>query len=88
MSRNQFGSAGDTASAMAVEYLSSLDNPKVAVVLAAYLAELEAGRRPSRSELLESNPEIASALAECFGRHGVHPSGSAGVCRRLGLASQ
>jgi hypothetical protein len=49
-----------------VDCLSSLDNPKVASVLAGYLAELEAGRRPSRTALLESNPEIAGALAECL----------------------
>ena len=40
------------------------DDPRVASVLATYLADFEAGRRPSREELLRSNPEIAEALAD------------------------
>jgi serine/threonine protein kinase/Tfp pilus assembly protein PilF len=42
------------------------DDPRVASILAAYLAELEAGRRPSREELLERHSEIAAELADCL----------------------
>jgi serine/threonine protein kinase/Tfp pilus assembly protein PilF len=68
MSLDQQESYGGSSSASvnSVDYLSSLDDPKVASVLAGYLAELEAGRRPSRAALLESNPEIAGAIAECL----------------------
>jgi eukaryotic-like serine/threonine-protein kinase len=58
--------ASSPASFNSVDCLSALENPKVASVLAGYLAELEAGRRPSRTALLESNPEIAGPLAECL----------------------
>jgi serine/threonine protein kinase len=43
-----------------------MDDPRVVSALEAYLVELEAGRRPSREELLEGNPEIAGALAGCL----------------------
>ena len=68
MSLDQQESYGGSSSASvnSVDCISALDNPKVASVLAGYLAELEAGRRPSRAALLESNPEIAGALAECL----------------------
>jgi serine/threonine protein kinase len=42
------------------------DDPRVASVLAAYLAELEAGRRPSREKWLEEHPEIAGKLGDWF----------------------
>ena len=68
MSLDQQESYGGSSSASvnSVDCLSSLDNPKVARALAGYLSELEAGRQPSRTALLESNPEIAGALAECL----------------------
>jgi hypothetical protein len=43
-----------------------MDDPKVVSALEAYLAELEAGRQPSRDELLDGNPEIAGTLAGCL----------------------
>ena len=48
------------------EFFSSHDDPKVAAALAAYLAEVEAGRRPSRKDPLDHNQDIALALADCL----------------------
>jgi hypothetical protein len=48
------------------DLFSSHDDPKVAAALAAYLVELEAGKRPSRKDLLEHNQDIALALADCL----------------------
>ena len=62
---NHRPTADPTASALA-DSVGSRDDPRVASVLAAYLAELEAGRRPSREELLERHPEVADALADCL----------------------
>jgi eukaryotic-like serine/threonine-protein kinase len=56
---------GPVASAPA-DGLGSDDDPRIASVLAGYLADLEAGRQPSREGLLRSNPEIADALADWF----------------------
>ena len=42
------------------------DNPRVAAALDAYLAELEAGRRPSREAFFAHEPELAQELAECL----------------------
>jgi eukaryotic-like serine/threonine-protein kinase len=42
------------------------DDPRVASVLAAYLVELEAGRRPSREQWLTQHPEIAAKLGDWF----------------------
>jgi len=56
---------GPTAS-MAADSPAAQDDPRVASVLAAYLSELEAGRQPSRHEVLERHPEIAGALADCL----------------------
>jgi eukaryotic-like serine/threonine-protein kinase len=42
------------------------DDPRVASVLAAYLAELEAGRRPSREKWLDEHREIAGKLGDWF----------------------
>ena len=39
-----------------------MDDPRVAAGLDEYLAELQAGRRPSREEFLDRHPEIADAL--------------------------
>ena len=50
----------------ATDSLGGSDDPRVASVLATYLAELEAGRQPSREELLENHPEIAATLADWF----------------------
>ena len=41
---------------------SSVDDPRVAAGLDEYLAELQAGKRPSREEFLARHPEIADAL--------------------------
>ncbi len=41
---------------------SSVDDPRVAAGLDEYLAELQAGRRPTRQEFLDRHPEIADAL--------------------------
>ena len=41
---------------------SAVDDPRVAAGLDEYLAELQAGRRPSRVEFVDRHPEIAEAL--------------------------
>ncbi len=41
---------------------SAVDDPRVAAALDEYLAELQAGKRPSREEFLDRHPEIADAL--------------------------
>jgi serine/threonine protein kinase len=64
-SRNHETRAGPAASA-AADVLTAQDDPRVASALAAYLAELEAGMRPSREKWLEDHPEIASALGDWF----------------------
>jgi serine/threonine protein kinase/Tfp pilus assembly protein PilF len=61
------GRKADRSTSIHAESPPSMDDPKVVSALEAYLAELEAGRRPSRDELLEGNPEIAEALAGCLG---------------------
>jgi eukaryotic-like serine/threonine-protein kinase len=66
MSLDHRGRKADPATFIPADLISSQDDPKVASALAAYLSELEAGRRPSREELLECNPEIADALADCL----------------------
>lgn len=43
-------------------YPSASDDPRVAVALDVYLAELQAGHPPSRAEFLARYPEIAEAL--------------------------
>ncbi len=60
--------AGDATSAASVpaDMIGSEDDPRIASVLATYLADFEAGRHPSREHLLRSNPEIAEALADWF----------------------
>jgi len=66
MSQNDsVGDAGPAASVPA-DLLGSEDDPRIASVLAAYLADFEAGRHPSREQLLRSHPEIAEALADWF----------------------
>jgi eukaryotic-like serine/threonine-protein kinase len=60
------GSDIGPATATSTDALGASDDPRVASVLAAYLAELEAGRQPSREELLENHPEIALTLADWF----------------------
>ncbi len=66
MSRGHRGRDADRSTSSHVEVLPAMGDPRVASALEAYLAELEAGRRPSRDELLEDNPEIAGALAGCL----------------------
>jgi serine/threonine protein kinase len=58
-------SAGPAAS-VAADVLAAQDDPRVASVLAAYLAEFEAGRRPTRGKWLEDHPEIAGTLGDWF----------------------
>ncbi len=66
MSLNHRGpNVGPTASIPA-DSPGSRDDPRVASVLAAYLTDLEAGKRPSREELLQRHSEIAGALADCL----------------------
>ncbi len=62
---NHRPTADPTASALA-DSVGSRDDPRVASVLAAFLAELEAGRRPSHRDLLARHPEVADALADCL----------------------
>ena len=66
MSPDPRGRHAEPTDSRSADSLGSQDDPRVASALAAYLAELEAGRRPSREELLERNPEIAEALADCL----------------------
>ena len=54
------------AASVPADLLGPEDDPRIASVLATYLADLEAGRHPSREQLLRSNPEIAEALADWF----------------------
>ena len=42
------------------------DDPRILQASREYLAELEAGRRPDRQEVLARYPDLADALAECF----------------------
>jgi serine/threonine protein kinase len=46
--------------------MAAQDDPRVASVLAAYLAEIEVGQRPSRERWLEKRPEIAGTLGDRF----------------------
>ncbi len=62
---NHVGSAGATPS-VSTGVVASHDDPRLASALAAYLAELEAGRRPSREQWLEEHPEIAETLGDWF----------------------
>ena len=66
MSPDDLGPGADPTASLLVDSSGPRDDPRVASALAAYLAELEAGRRPSRDELLESYPEIAEDLADCL----------------------
>jgi hypothetical protein len=66
MSQDHRGRNADSTTSIPADLLSSQDDPKVASALAAYLADLEAGKRPSRAKLLECHPEIAGALADCL----------------------
>jgi serine/threonine protein kinase/Flp pilus assembly protein TadD len=60
------GRGADPRASLPADSPGLQDDPRVASALAAYLAELEAGRRPPREELLGCNPEIAGALADCL----------------------
>jgi serine/threonine protein kinase/tetratricopeptide (TPR) repeat protein len=51
---------------ISADSLDLQDDPRVASILAAYLAELEAGGHPSRDDLLERHPDLARALADCL----------------------
>ncbi len=66
MSGNRNGSTTGPTTAARAQSLGEPDDPRVASVLAAYLAELEAGRRPSRDEFLGCYPDIARSLADWF----------------------
>jgi serine/threonine protein kinase len=58
-------SAGPEAS-VATDLPAAQEDPRVASVLSAYLAEFEAGRQPSREQWLEEHPEIAETLGDWF----------------------
>ena len=49
-----------------VERTGTIPDSLLARVLEAYLAEVEAGRRPDQEALLAANPEIAERLRTCF----------------------
>ena len=66
MSRGHRGRQVEPSSSSHAEARPAMNDPKVALALEAYLAELEAGRQPSRDELLENNPQIARELAGCL----------------------
>jgi serine/threonine protein kinase len=66
MSPDRRGGIAATTTGIPATSPASQDDPRVASALAAYLAELEAGRRPSRGEFLGRDPEIAQALDVCL----------------------
>jgi hypothetical protein len=66
MSPDRRGPDADPMESLAVDPPGARDDPGVASALAAYLADLEAGRQPSRAEWLERYPEIARELADCL----------------------
>jgi serine/threonine protein kinase len=66
MSPNVSQGEARPAASVPADLLGPEDDPRIASVLAAYLADFEAGRHPSREQLLRSNPEIAEALADWF----------------------
>jgi serine/threonine protein kinase len=66
MSPDRLGRQADPVKPVPADSPDSADDPRVASALAEYLAELQAGGRPSREALLESYPEIAGALADCL----------------------
>jgi serine/threonine protein kinase/WD40 repeat protein len=45
---------------------SSFDDPRVVLAVQEYLALLESGRKPNRSEFLACYPDIAAPLADCL----------------------
>ncbi|HZT81377.1 MAG TPA: serine/threonine-protein kinase, partial [Gemmataceae bacterium] len=55
-----------TAHPAAPDPASALDDPRVVRAAQEYLALIEAGKRPNRSEFAARYPEIAAALAECL----------------------
>ncbi len=69
--------------------LAAQDDPRVASALAAYLAELEAGRRPSREQWLEQHPEIAETLGDWFDIvEFVHSAAESGYSSRSPVPSE
>jgi tetratricopeptide (TPR) repeat protein len=66
MSADFSGRNGGPTASIVADSFGPDDDPRVASVLAAYLAELEAGRQPSREQLLECHADIAAALADCL----------------------
>jgi serine/threonine protein kinase len=64
-SADREASTGPSGSA-ATDVQIPQDDPRVASVLAAYLAEFEAGGRPSRAKWLEEHAEIAEKLGDWF----------------------
>jgi serine/threonine protein kinase/tetratricopeptide (TPR) repeat protein len=69
--------------------LAAQDDPRVASALAAYLAELEAGRRPSREKWLEQHPEIAETLGDWFDIvEFVHSAAESGYSSRSPVPSE
>ena len=66
MSVDNHVSSADATPSVLTGVVGSHDDPRVASALAGYLAELEAGRRPSREQWLEEHPEIAETLGDWF----------------------
>jgi serine/threonine protein kinase len=66
MSMNHRVLGAGSAASISIDSTGSHDDRRVASVLAGYLADLEAGKRPSREQLLERHSEIALELADCL----------------------
>jgi serine/threonine protein kinase/tetratricopeptide (TPR) repeat protein len=58
---NEPGSHGDVSKSVQVQ-----DDPRLVRALDEYLAALEAGTAPNRTEFLALHPEISAALADCL----------------------
>src|SRR5262245_58946895 len=66
MNPNGRGPDGSPSASIRIASSPSTDDARVASALAEYLAELEAGKHPSREEFLARDPEIAEALDGCI----------------------
>jgi eukaryotic-like serine/threonine-protein kinase len=81
-------SAGPAAS-VATDVLAAQHDPRVASVLALYLAEFEAGGRPSREKWLEEHSEIAETLGDWFDLiELVHNAAKSGYSNRSHVPSE
>jgi serine/threonine protein kinase len=66
MNSHDLETGAGPAASTATDVPAAPGDPRVASVLAAYLAEFEAGGRPSREKWLADHPEIAGALSDWF----------------------